>query len=975
MLGGMSRWMCRSISDNVRAVVGCDDGDAESEGFWVGAGVVDRGLDDVIVRFPERFSTMSENLVELPFAYQSAMPETLEKEKTSENLSKAETASGFDTLWRLLDSKFGSLGIPGAVVLIGVNAIKDDPSNWRKGLVWCGVAAGVWLVIEIAKRLRPHGEKLLDWCFSLPQRLWLQVTDRFQSRYYQRLVYDCREYEGRGFNAGALKLENVYVPLKLVEKSSANAKQNIINLSQPLQQQRDIGKLISDLSGKSASCRRLVILGAPGSGKSTLLRHVTLMYALYRHRHIGHGVPDLIPVLFRLRDMYQDILDKPDSLLVDIVENAVKKLQPTDPLVVRPKWFAKHLAQGKCLVMLDGLDEIPEDDDRAKVSKWVDTQLGIYREVKFILTSRPDAYRRAPLRTNVIESEVQPLSQAERDHFIRNWCRNWRRSQTSNRLDVGEKDKIERASLDLIAQIDGVPSLRLMATNPLLLVLMAKTYSEKGVLSKRRVDIYKDVCQVLLEGRSRLFRDQSKSNRLSAEKKQEFLQILAFQMTEQEKLQFTLTNVSTTMPVFSEAVSVLDSELARVPNNRLSALDFITKDEIGVRELVSDRQQEEIYEFAHRTFQEYLTAVEIKRLGNPEEIISRVFSQGDKAIDWWREVILFYAAQTSATPILKAALEKPSIAALSLAYECIGLTEDIDSSVRIQLEEVVEKNLVSNVRTDFVFAAGILLDLRIQKLNPNCTSSLEIDPSSIDEIRDEKPLTIAEYHLALYETTISEEFLIENIGQPKKPYCQSNLEAGNRYCAWLMKKTAARFLQNRICYRPTWDDSGELHLVRFLIPELYYQLAQLLFTGEWEAADRETYRLMITNPVVGKKEGDWFDREDFFDFPCADLLVIDQLWVKASNGHFGFSVQKKIWEECGSPMDYSYSKEWDEFVDRVSWRRNGKFLDRLGRRKDGKGFAYVDFPNDPILPLAALPRSLGFNGGMFVGVFFSHKSL
>ena len=36
-------------------------------------------------------------------------------------------------------------------------------------------------------------------------------------------------------------------------------------------------------------------------------------------------------------------------------------------------------------------------------------------------------------------------------------------------------------------------------------------------------------------------------------------------------------------------------------------------------------------------------------------------------------------------------------------------------------------------------------------------------------------------------------------------------------------------------------------------------------------------------------------------FPCKDLKTIDKLWIKHSNGHFGFSVQKRIWESLGGP--------------------------------------------------------------------------
>jgi GUN4-like len=62
-----------------------------------------------------------------------------------------------------------------------------------------------------------------------------------------------------------------------------------------------------------------------------------------------------------------------------------------------------------------------------------------------------------------------------------------------------------------------------------------------------------------------------------------------------------------------------------------------------------------------------------------------------------------------------------------------------------------------------------------------------------------------------------------------------------------------------------------------------------------------------------------------FRFELADLLAIDQLWVEASQGHFGFSVQRKIWEECGAPKSYD-EKSWREFGNLVGWRRDNDWL-------------------------------------------------
>ena len=106
----------------------------------------------------------------------------------------------------------------------------------------------------------------------------------------------------------------------------------------------------------------------------------------------------------------------------------------------------------------------------------------------------------------------------------------------------------------------------------------------------------------------------------------------------------------------------------------------------------------------------------------------------------------------------------------------------------------------------------------------------------------------------------------------------------------------------------------------------YAQLEEYLKAQQWREADQETHRLMIT--AVGKEEGQWFTRGELLNFPCDELRAIDSLWVSYSQGHFGFSVQKKIYEACGAKLDGKYpgNKIWKKFCDKVGWRRESKWL-------------------------------------------------
>lgn len=94
----------------------------------------------------------------------------------------------------------------------------------------------------------------------------------------------------------------------------------------------------------------------------------------------------------------------------------------------------------------------------------------------------------------------------------------------------------------------------------------------------------------------------------------------------------------------------------------------------------------------------------------------------------------------------------------------------------------------------------------------------------------------------------------------------------------------------------------------------YSQLEKLLASGKFQEADRETRRLMLS--IAGREQERWLDAKSMASFPCPDLQAIDKLWQEYSDGRFGFSVQKDIWEAVG--------KDGDQFDDRVGWSENGK---------------------------------------------------
>ena len=129
----------------------------------------------------------------------------------------------------------------------------------------------------------------------------------------------------------------------------------------------------------------------------------------------------------------------------------------------------------------------------------------------------------------------------------------------------------------------------------------------------------------------------------------------------------------------------------------------------------------------------------------------------------------------------------------------------------------------------------------------------------------------------------------------------------------------------------------------------YTKLRNLLAEGKWKEADQETGKVMCQ--AAGREEQGWLDIEDIDNFPCEDLRTIDQLWLYYSQGKFGFSVQKKIYESLGGTREYN-QEVWKNFCNRIGWRKGGSWL----------YYSVLTF-NLESAPQAHLPCSLRWEGG------------
>ncbi|MDB9372324.1 GUN4 domain-containing protein [Nodularia sphaerocarpa] len=155
------------------------------------------------------------------------------------------------------------------------------------------------------------------------------------------------------------------------------------------------------------------------------------------------------------------------------------------------------------------------------------------------------------------------------------------------------------------------------------------------------------------------------------------------------------------------------------------------------------------------------------------------------------------------------------------------------------------------------------------------------------------------------------------------------------------------------------DPQAEPSIISSSTPVMFQKLETLLQAGKWKDADLETWELM-KKVTKREKEGE-LKKEDYQNFPKKELQIMDQLWLKYSNGKFGFSVQKQIWLELGGKYNGQHydMNTFLKLVERVGWRRNRTNL------------SYNDFTFSTNAPRGHLPTGELASGRGQTGLLFS----
>jgi hypothetical protein len=448
------------------------------------------------------------------------------------------------------------------------------------------------------------------------------------------------------------ELDEVFVDVSLIARSPHLIRSGV--LSEPAGAGR---RALSEFIGRSQAVV-VAVVGAPGSGKTTLLRH-TARHACIHGAFLRKTARD-IPILLYLRDHSAEIVSDSSVSLATLVRKSLGSLAQAEP----QGWFDRKLRNGRCLVLLDGFDEVARQSDRAKVAEWVARQVQYYPENDFVVSSRPQGYRTAPV-TGAEVVQVCGFTAIQTERFIRGWYQAIERHSTgAEGADIEARASSEAD--DLLRRLEQAPALHDLTVNPLLLTMIANVHRYRGALPGNRAELYSEICQVMLWRRQDA---KNLASQLNGDKKETVLRTLAYTMMKEQVSDLSRDSL----------LAVINPALRR-QSRRVTADDFLT--DVATSGLLIERETAQ-FSFAHQTFQEYLAAVHIRDNGMVDVLAGAVSDP------WWRETTLLYAARSDADPIILACLSANNLTALALAFECVDQDSAFDPALHAPLDDLL----------------------------------------------------------------------------------------------------------------------------------------------------------------------------------------------------------------------------------------------------------------------------------------------
>ena len=345
----------------------------------------------------------------------------------------------------------------------------------------------------------------------------------------------------------------------------------------------------------------LMVLGGPGVGKSTFLRKLGLEALKGQQGELQHNQ---IPVFIELKTFRSKTID-----LNTIIDNEFKICGFPDAQA----FTELSLKQGKLLVLLDGLDEVPTDNVN-QVIEHIEAFTTQHDKNTFVASCRTAAYRSS--FKQFTDVTIADFSNGQIKQFIQRWFHSEldQEADTANQYWQLLKRPENQAAKEL-------------AQTPLLLTFLCLIYERKQMLPNQRSTLYENALDLLLS-------EWSAQKRLKLtpiyqgfhpKLEKDLLSEIAYTSFEEDRLFFSKADITDRITTY--LADTLDA------SEYLDGQAILQ--EIEVQQGILVERATNTYSFSHLTLQEYLTALYIVN----NQLISKLVSQ-HLTDQRWHEVFL-----------------------------------------------------------------------------------------------------------------------------------------------------------------------------------------------------------------------------------------------------------------------------------------------------------------------------------------------
>ncbi len=663
-----------------------------------------------------------------------------------------------------------------------------------------------------------------------------------------------------------MALDQVYIsldtrtPVKLPEeKGNDRARQS------PEFAETDEKRLLSALEA-TVENRCVVLLGDPGSGKTTFLNHLTLCLALYKKDGAACLLADcwpqeyasLLPIPVVLRDFAISLTNIKEPAAPGHLWDFIRTRLEAQRLGFCAAALEKGLEQGEVVVLLDGLDEIPDLSKRQFIQDAIVACATRYENSRFIITCRVLSYQD---RQWQLDSQLFPVFElasfdaSKRDDFIVAWYNDLCRIHVVQ--SVEEAQRLTRRLQQAIKR----PDLRQLAGNPLLLTVMALVNTHKGRLPDARALLYEETVDLLL------WRWEEVKG--IGEQKQTRLQELLHEVGRADiDLKKVLWQVAYDAHRKSEGSE--DDSLADISEWELLksfAALHPTDSKDWAQQLINImkmraglllEREPGVYFFPHRTFQEYLAGAYLSSLPD----FSTKISQWLEKDTFWREAVLLGVGRlvyqvlddTKALALVaelcpdKIVDSEPGWRKVWIAGEVlleIGRARFKDSGLGREMAERVRHRLVDllgngalNSR-ERVSAGNVLSSLGDPRFDPDnwylphgdkfgfvripagsflMGSDKAVDQDAGEAEFPQRSVTLSEFWISRYPVTCAQYLrFLEDVGREiteewrkynqydNHPVVEISWNDAMEYCVWLSRKMEATGLSFQLPTEAQWE--------------------------------------------------------------------------------------------------------------------------------------------------------------------------